>query len=334
MNERDFFILGGHLMHDEIEARLREDPNALAPRHTLVYPWGAALRERADARVDGGCRDEEFVAVRDGAWRELEQAQRDYDKAHNYDRQYAEQAYLPLRTLQWSVDMGEMYAQREIDAYVDAGGPENEEWSWEPSYNRLKEFLDTRFNSGPCHLEAAQARNKYLIRWSESDHPDAVRLREYAAKLPLFAPVPCDEAGNIGVTPCVIAGKVTSNSYGGESVRVVLPLGFKWSSLNRHQLMELKPEAGPPRFFGDNWIVYMPEREGIYDIYRHGVGVPPYFELVEGMRVTSASGARHGAVAKRCRHNVAFIKWDDKNKVDYGELGDWEWWWNLLPEAT
>lgn len=38
-------------------------------------------------------------------------------------------------------------------------------------------------------------------------------------------------------------------------------------------------------------------------------------------------------VRGRCRHNCAFIKWDDKDHVDYGELGDWRWWWHLKPEA-
>jgi len=339
MNERDFFILGGRLMHDEIEARLAEDPDALAPRHVRDYPWGTALREKADERLGFATREEEYVVLRDGAWRELEEAQRDHDRQHEYSRNYDEQAFLPLRDLPWSKDMGCLFAQFEIDEYVRQGGPANRAWNWEhrdgeETYRRLNRFLDTRFDSSACYLEAIQARNKYLIKWSESDHPDAVAVREYAAKLPLFAPVPQDESGAIGVTPCVIAGEVLHEEDAYPSVRVVLPLGFKWSSLSPHQLMELRPEAGPPRFFGDNWIVYTPEREGIYDIYRHGVGVPPYFELVEGMRVTSASGARHGAVAKRCRHNVAFIKWDDKNKVNYGELGDWEWWWNLLPEAT
>lgn len=339
MNERDFFILGGRLMHDEIEARLAEDPNALAPRRIRDYPWGAALRERADEQLGYATREEEYVVLRDGAWREFYEAQRDHDRKTGYCRSNDEQAPLPLRDLPWSKDMGCLFAQFEIDEYIRQGGPANREWCWEyrdgeETYLRLKRFLDTRFNCGACCVEAAQARNKYLIKWSESDHPDAVALREYAAKLPLFAPVPQDENGNIGVTPCVIAGEMLHEDGAYPSVRVVLPLGLKWRTLNRHRLMELKPEAGPPRFFGDNWIVYTPERENIYDIYRHGVKVPPYFELVEGMRVTSRDGKVHGTVARRCRRNVAFIKWDNKPKVDYGEFGDWYWWWHLLPEAT
>jgi len=339
VNKRDFFLLGANLMREEIEDRLVEDPEALAPVRVRGYPWGYALRLRADARLGFGCRDEEFAELRYGAGRELQDVQREHDRKHDYYRSASEAAYLPETELPWAVGMGELFAQREIDEYLDAGGPSNQAWSWEhrgglETYARVKAFLATRFDSGPCHLEAIQARNKYLIRWSESDHPDAIKVREYAARFPLFAPVPGDEIGNIGVTPCVLAGEVSKNKYGWESVRVILPLGFKWSSLARTQLMELKPEAGPPRFFGDNWIVHTPERNGIFEIYKHGVHIPPYYKLTVGLRVTNHAGNRHGTVARRCRHNCAFIKWDDQDRVDYGVFGDWSWWWNLKPEAA
>lgn len=67
MNKRDFFLLGANLMREEIEDRLVEDPEALAPVRVRGYPWGYALRLRADARLGFGCRDEEFVELRYGA---------------------------------------------------------------------------------------------------------------------------------------------------------------------------------------------------------------------------------------------------------------------------
>lgn len=54
MNKRDFFLLGANLMREEIEDRLVEDPEALAPVRVRGYPWGYALRLRADARLGFG----------------------------------------------------------------------------------------------------------------------------------------------------------------------------------------------------------------------------------------------------------------------------------------
>lgn len=327
-------------MQEEITQRGHE---ALAVARVKTLQWGHTLRADADKQLGRPCRDEEFAELWYGAAHVLVDAQHTYDNMTGLRRSREEYAYLPERTLPWAEAKGVEYAKREIAEYLENGGPHNKEWCWESrkdtegkyiggSFERISATLDTLFDSGPCQLEAHDARNKELIRWSESDDPEAVKVREYAATLRLFAPAPADECGNIGYTPCVMSAEVVNDKYG-THVRAILPFGLKWGTFHLHSLMELMPEAGPPRFFGDNNCIGSPEKNGIYDIYKYGVNAPPYFKMEVGLRVKQ--GNKKGVIVKLSNPwGCGFVKWDNKEEVDYGMFGDWYWWWHLQCEVT
>lgn len=129
-----------------------------------------------------------------------------------------------------------------------------------------------------------------------------------------------------------MSAEVVNDKYG-THVRAILPFGLKWGTFHLHSLMELMPEAGPPRFFGDNNCIGSPEKDAIYDSYKYGVNAPPYFKMEVGLRVKQ--GNKKGVIVKLSNPwGCGFVKWDNKEEVDYSMFGDWYWWWHLQCEVT
>lgn len=323
MDRYESFNCGAALMRAEIAERLEKNPEALSPEQACSYPWGESLRESM-----GPCHDAEFAEAYYGARRELREAQAEYDRQERgVSRNRGQFTYLTGLSLPWAVERGVAFARTEIAAYVASGGPANMDWSWESpkqngkyiggSFTRLSRSLDLPFDSGPCCLAAHDARNAELIRWSESDDPEAVKVRTYAAALPLYALTPVDHYGNIGYDACVLAGEAGENG-----IRVILPLGFKWAKINHHHLMRLKPEAGPPRFLNE---------EEVFGIYELGVNTPAKYDFVVGTRVQSRGENRHGKIVDIfSTRGSFFVHWDGKRHI--GDSDDWVWWWQVEPE--